>query len=165
MHQRADANSRPDGDRARQRDPCMRTCVYACASPCAIGHLRPLLPPPGYVPLLTRTNETRGSTFGAQRIVEGTRMVRNVRLEEREQLFPRDTLSRVTWNRRRYSFAHPFVANFHLPFSLYPLRPPCHPFRVCIARIHVWKIRKLVVRFGRDRLKKRRRIGESVDAK
>lgn len=94
MHQRADANSRPDGDRARQRDPCMRTCVYACASPCAIGHLRPLLPPPGYVPLLTRTNETRGSTFGAQRIVEGTRMVRNVRLEEREQLFPRDTLSR-----------------------------------------------------------------------
>lgn len=121
-HQRADANSRPDGDGARQNvTHDVRVCVSVCcvrASPCtthAIGHLRP--PPlpssPCYVPLQKRENRRRDEEDdgATKRAIGGTGTAVSARYA-----FTRDAASLSV---RRYSFP----ANFHLPFSLRPFRP------------------------------------------
>lgn len=98
-HQRADANSRPDGDGARQNvTHDVRVCVSVCcvrASPCtthAIGHLRP--PPlpssPRYVPLQKRENRRRDEEDdgATKRAIGGTGTAVSARYAFTRRLYP-----------------------------------------------------------------------------
>lgn len=112
---------------ATERDTTwpVRVRVYLPAPPCAIGHLRP---PPA-------ATCCRSNTHKRDARLDGESKGRGwCEACDSSNLFPPDTLSRVTWNRRRrYSFA-PFVANFHLPLLLsLPLRPPVSSLSVVAA--------------------------------
>lgn len=158
MHRRADANSRPDGDRARQRDPCVCACI--CLRRRALSATFDL-------PLLLRaaalTRTTRGSTEnrrdedGAKRAIRAT-CFRPIRFHAWRETGAADILSPLS---------SPIFTCLSFYLSLYAR--PCHPSRSSQRRLRcniyiyiyiVWKIRKLVdVRFGGG-LKKKGDRGE-----
>lgn len=156
MHRRADANSRPDGDRARQRDPCVCACICLRRRALSATFDLPLLL---RAAALTRTNETRGSTEnrrdedGAKRAIRAT-CFRPIRFHAWRETGAADILS-------------PLSSPIFTCLSFYlPLRPPVSSLSVVAAASAlqyiyiyiVWKIRKLVdVRFGGGWIKKKRR--------
>lgn len=158
MHRRADANSRPDGDRARQRDPCVCACICLRRRALSATFDLPLLL---RAAALTRTNETRGSTEnrrdedGAKRAIRAT-CFRPIRFHAWRETGAADILSPLS---------SPIFTCLSFYFSLYAR--PCHPSRSSQRRLRcniyiyiVWKIRKLVdVRFGGG-LKKKGDRGE-----
>lgn len=120
-HQRADANSRPDGDGARQNvTHDVRVCVsVCCVRACVTVHHTRYRPPstssPPLLPPLRAAAETRESSKGrGGRWRDETCDRRNGNSCFRAIRFHAPPLSV-----RRYSFP----ANFHLPFSLHPFRP------------------------------------------
>lgn len=137
-HQRADANSRPDGDGARQNvTHDVRVCVSVCcvrASPCtthAIGHLRP--PPlpssPRYVPLQKRENRRRDEEDdgATKRAIGGT----GTAVSARYACFHA---------RRRLSIRSPIF----FPREFSPAFLPSSLSAVADGIYIVWKIRRLV---------------------
>lgn len=123
MHRRADANSRPDGDRARQRDPCVCACICLRRRALSATFDLPLLL---RAAALTRTNETRGSTEnrrdedGAKRAI-GATCFRPIRFHA----WPAPPIFFRPF-RRQFSPASPFI-------SLYAR--PCHPSRSSQRRL------------------------------
>lgn len=123
MHRRADANSRPDGDRARQRDPCVCACICLRRRALSATFDLPLLL---RAAALTRTNETRGSTEnrrdedGAKRAI-GATCFRPIRFHAWRETGAADILS-------------PLSSPIFTCLSFYlPLRPPVSSLSVVAA--------------------------------
>lgn len=123
MHRRADANSRPDGDRARQRDPCVCACICLRRRALSATFDLPLLL---RAAALTRTNETRGSTEnrrdedGAKRAIRAT-CFRPIRFHAWRETGAADILS-------------PLSSPIFTCLSFYlPLRPPVSSLSVVAA--------------------------------